>query len=712
MHAAPSGPPPKKPLPPLRQDIEILESGPEKSGAPAWVIHDPLQNRYFHIGRETYVLLSLWRSGATADDLAAAASDSLAIAVETEDVEKLAEFLDRNTLLDKADATNWQDIATRASQMKGSLWHRLLHNYLFFKIPLFRPEKSLVRMLPWVEPLYSRRAAIVVVLAGLAGLYLTTRQWEQFLHTFQNYATWDGALALACTLFVTKALHELGHAITAVRYGCRVPAMGLAFMVLAPMLYTDVSDAWRLKSRRERLNIHAAGIVVELALACIATLLWAFLPDGPLRGAAFTVATVSWIMTLVINLNPLMRFDGYYLFAEMIGIDNLQNRSGALGQWKLRQLLFAPGLAPPEQLSRNWQTALIAYAWASWIYRFFLFLGIALLVYHVSFKLLGIVLFAVEIWVFIARPVVREVTEWITDMPKAASPRRLALTGSLALAAMAALIVPISGHIDVPAVAEAETIVRLYPPRAARVVRVETERGAVVKAGAHLVRLELPEIDDEIATTRIRLGMTRLRLARITDDLKDRQERLVLTHEHDTLITRLSGLEKEKSELVIRAPIAGKVLELPSYLHAGRWIGKSDLLALIADRQDHRVAGYVAGTHLARLYDRAEGAFIPDDLTRPAFKVTLESVAKAGAATIDIPALTSLYGGAIPVTPDANRSLVPAAAQYRVELKPRDLGSALDQTIRGVVRLEAEPESVLHAVWKQATKVFVRESGF
>lgn len=707
-----SGPPATKPLPPLRRDIEIVPGGPEKSGAPAWIIHDPLQNRYFHITRETYEILSLWKGGTLPADLAAEASRSLDLTVEVADVEKLAAFLERHTLLDTGEAASWTDLALRAQRMHGSLWSRLLHNYLFFKIPLVRPEKTLQRLLPWVEPLYSRTAAFAAIASGLLGLYLTSRQWDQFLGTFHNYTSWEGVIALACTLFFIKGLHELGHAFTAARYGCRVPAMGLAFMVMAPMLYTDVSDAWRIQSRRQRLHIHGAGVVVELALACIATLLWAFLPDGIVRGAAFTVASISWIMSLAVNLNPLMRFDGYYLFAEFIGIDNLQSRSTAFGQWKLRQILFAPGLQPPEPLDRRWQWSLILYAWMSWIYRFFLFLGIAVLVYHFSFKVIGIVLFAVEIWYFITRPVVHEVAEWIKIMPQVASPRRLTISASLAIPALIAAALPLSHHIDVPAIAEADTLIRVYPPRAAKVVSVNVERGAVVKAGMPLVTLELPEIDSEIAATRIRIDLTRLRLGRVADDTNDRQERLVMTHELDTLATRLAGLEKEKQELVVRAPISGKVLELPSGLHAGRWIGKTDLLALVADRQDHTVRGYVNGAYLSRVYDKASGRFIPDDLTRPSFDVALTGVARAGATSIDIPELTSLYGGAVAVTPDENHALVPTVAQYRVELAPVGLGAALDQTIRGVVRLDVARESLVMSLWKQVSKVLVRESGF
>ncbi len=200
-----------------------------------------------------------------------------------------------------------------------------------------------------------------------------------------------------------KAIHELGHALMATRYGVKVPSMGVALMVLAPFLYSDVSDAWRLASRRQRLAIDWAGILAELMLASVALTAWVFLPDGMLKTIAFVTATTSLVMSLVLNLNPFMRFDGYYILADWTGIPNLQTRAIVVGRWLMREVLFGLGAQPPEPFSRRALVILALYAYAIWIYRFFLFLGIALLVYHATFKVLGIILFLIEIGWFIAR---------------------------------------------------------------------------------------------------------------------------------------------------------------------------------------------------------------------------------------------------------------------------------------------------------------------
>jgi putative peptide zinc metalloprotease protein len=159
-------------------------------------------------------------------------------------------------------------------------------------------------------------------------VFLVSRDWQRFVGTFPHLFSL-GALAFGVALFFAKFCHEFGHAFMAKRAGCRVQSMGVAFMVLLPMFYTDVSDAWRVNDRRARLLIGAGGVLAELLLACIALLVWSLLPDGPARTAAFMLASATWITTLVVNLNPFMRFDGYFLLSDLWEVDNLQGRAFA-----------------------------------------------------------------------------------------------------------------------------------------------------------------------------------------------------------------------------------------------------------------------------------------------------------------------------------------------------------------------------------------------
>jgi len=155
------------------------------------------------------------------------------------------------------------------------------------------------------------------------------------------------------------------------------------------MAYTDTTETWRLTDRWKRLQVAAAGIATELVVAIWATLAWALLPEGTLRGAVFALATTSWVATLAINASPFMRFDGYFILCDALDMPNLHERSFAMARWKLREWLFGLNAPRPEHFSPRKQAALITFAWVVWLYRLVVFLGIAVLVYHFFIKLVA-----------------------------------------------------------------------------------------------------------------------------------------------------------------------------------------------------------------------------------------------------------------------------------------------------------------------------------
>src|SRR3569833_2826403 len=118
------------------------------------------------------------------------------------------------------------------------------------------------------------------------------------------------------------------------RYGCRVPTMGVAFLVLFPVAYTDVNDEWRLRERRQRLAVGADGMLTELAVAAWATLARVMLPEGELRNTTFVLATFTWISSIAIITSPFMRFDCFFLLSDWLDFPNLHQRAFALGRWQ------------------------------------------------------------------------------------------------------------------------------------------------------------------------------------------------------------------------------------------------------------------------------------------------------------------------------------------------------------------------------------------
>ena len=702
-------------LPELRQELRLEQGAPGPSGQPTWLIVDPIQHRYIQVDDASYELLSYWQPGATFEALCQAMAGEFGRSVRDDDLAAFVKFLEDNHLTAEPSSDGWRSYAAAAQRAEHSWFMWLIHNYLFVKIPLFKPEAALRRYLPCVLPLYTRTFFVIVGSIGAAGLYLVSRQWDVFSSTFQHFFSLEGALTYAVALVVVKSAHELGHAFTAVRYGCRVPSMGICFLVMFPVLYTDVTDAWRLKSRKERLLIGGAGVTVELTLACLATFAWPFLAEGPLKSLAFSIATVGWVLSLVINLNPLMRFDGYYLFADALGIDNLQPRAFALGRWRMRELLFGLGDRPPEHFDAKTTRIMIGFAWAVWIYRLILFTGIALLVYHMTFKILGLILFAVEIIYFIAKPIAGELAYWWRERGSLAATPRTKITAALFVILLLAAAVPWSTRVYVPAILEAADLAHIYPQRAGLVKEVRVKPGDTVQAGDIIAVLASPEIDLQILVTRRRIALVTMRLARRSSDDEDRSRSLVMEREIISLKSTLAGLIREADELVIRSPSDGVVAELNFELHAGRAIGRSEFVALVKGRGSLVARGYLAERDIMRVQAGTRGRFIADLPGMAALSVTLKDIAQSGARAIELPELASAHGGAIAVRPHQGEKgytrLVPVEAQYLAVMSTDAKVPAPMYAIRGVVQLDGETQSFISRAWRQAASVLVRESG-
>ncbi|MEZ5933638.1 MAG: hypothetical protein R3F54_17140 [Alphaproteobacteria bacterium] len=693
-------------------DLEIQPAADTETGEPAWVIYDPLQRRYFQIDQRTKELIHLWNTVCSVDMLANRAEERLGISIGNDQIADLVAFLQSANLLESD--TSGNKYATRARRKADGVFlpSKLIKNSLFFKVPLISSDRFLRVLAPYVEPLYSWKSVAFVATIGLLGLYLVSRQWAVFWATFSETFSFEAVAGIAASLLLLKIVHEFGHALTAVRFGCHVPSMGVAVMLFAPVLYTDVSDTWRLSSRRKRMLVSGAGVAVEIAIACVATCLWAFLPDGTARGIVFILATSAWITSLAFNLNPFMKFDGYYLLSDFLKVDNLQQRAFALGRWRMREILFAPGLEPPEFFAPRLRRGLIAFAWATWVYRLILGMTIALIVYSFAFKLLGMAMSAFVLWFLLVKPAIKEVGSWKALLGPKLPRLRLSVMTGLALALLSFLCVPWFSRIEIPALLQVADLTHVYPPESAEIISVDARRGEFVQKSTAILHLHSPELDMELAATKIQADIVKLRLARITVDSVDRSEARVLARELDSLLVKHEGLLERREALVVRAPITGTLVELDPELHEGRWITRDHRLASMSALETSVVKGYVSASGLDRLPPDAEGAFIPDDLTRRPIPVKLIEVVDVGSLTIDIPELASIYGGKVLARVDQGQRPAPVNAQYLVTLEPHGQHREPWQAVRGVVNLEGASVSLIGLAWNRIAAILVRESGF
>ncbi len=705
-------------LPRLRENLKILPDDTSGSGE-SWMIQDPVRSLYFQIGWREFSILARWWHGNPSAVIEAVQAET-ALDIDEDDIDDVRHFLEHNELValsGRQNFTQWREKRAAAGQ-KSFL--SLVQKGMFLRIPLLRSTEPVLRLIAPLADLFFRPGFwMTVILVAMMGGYIALRQWDAFLANAMGLVSLEGATYSVIALVISKICHEFAHASTAHRYGVRVPAMGIAFMVFWPVLYSDTTDSWRLFDRVKRLRIAAAGVLVELALASFALLAWGMLPQGAFRDGAFVLASVAWVMTLLINLNPLMKFDGYYLLADWLEIDNLHPRAFAMGKWVLRRIFFGLELPCPEpDLSPSRQKFLIILCYALWLYRVFLAVGIAFLVYEFLFKALGLVIMAAAIVMLLGIPIHKEIKEILMKRSIIKTVWRPVMTMLGLCCILAVLIVPWHGRIPVSAVLQAGGETIIYPPTPGQIRNVAVSTGDRVFQGDILFQLEAPQLERDIERLETRVRSLALRISRIRGSATKIRQEPVLRRQFASAFSELKGLKEHQEQLVIRAPFDGRVMEMNSNLRVGLWVSDDLPLVVLADTSQSVAVAYLRESDLRYVRSGDLVRFYPDAPDMAARDMRVRDINPTSARILKDIVLAAPLGGDVPSRmsekPGADFSsqhYIPEAAVFRVLMESPDPVSDL-YALRGTAYIEGEKRSIIGEVWRRAVGVFIRESGF
>jgi putative peptide zinc metalloprotease protein len=691
------------PTPSLREDLRLSEAAPGPSGEPCWMIHDSVVNRFYRIGWLEFECLLRW--GQTPRRICQQIGEQTPLQPEVEQVLGLRQFLEQHQLLrPNADALARLRARSEGNQwLTGKWW---LHHYLFFRIPLLHPQRHLQQLAERLGWLFHPVTAWLVILLGGLGVLLVLQQWDSFSHAVLESFSLDGLLSFALALAVAKTLHELGHALVATRMGLRVAHMGVAFVVLWPMLYTDTGESWKLRSSRQRLAIASAGILTELALAGLATLGWALSEPGMLRNALLYLATTSWILSLALNLSPFMRFDGYFILSDLLDFPNLHERSSAVARVAIRRTLLGLDEPWPEPFPPSRRRLLVAFAVATWLYRLVLFLGIALAVYLLFFKVLGIFLFLVEIAWFIVLPVWRELKHWWSARAGIPSRRRY-LLWAMGLAALLLLALPWHSQVRVAGVARAEQQLRVFSPYPARLQAVREE--GTVEAGATLVVLDEPDITARMLGNQANIAGYRARLSGLIAEPGGLQQQIATAQRLDVELEQIRAANSEVARLTLTAPFPGQWRDLESQWQRGQWIGSHEQIGVLINPHSWQVDAYVEQdqVHLLSAGDRAR--FYPSG--RPlAIEGRVLEIGSTQVSRLGHSMLAAQQGGPIGTSREGD-GLTPTTPLFHVLVQLDGPPGGLRETL-GHVQIDGRHRSLLGEMAIYTAGVLLRESGF
>lgn len=365
---------------------------PQDSGY--WIVKDPLSLSYTMLSeQEMAVLRNVDGTRSIADLLALLNTAWPQREFTREDIEDFLAQLIQNQLVIRT-STSRVPISPRSISPDAGRTGFRIGSLLRFQMRLTDPTPLLNRLEPLIRRLFSRESGLVLMALVAVALTIVVLRFDQLAKNLPgpwDFFGPDNLLLLLASFVIVKTLHELGHAFAARRFGAECHEAGVMLMMFTPLLYTNVTDAWIL-DRRSRLMITAAGMLVELALASVATILWFAAAPGILKAILANIMVLCTAGTLVFNGNPLLRFDGYFLLTDLAGLPNLSHRASQ----RLQQFWSFLLLGRTEVRTEHEPPFILAYAICSGIYRVSLSLAILLMLYHLfdhwNLRIIGLAL--------------------------------------------------------------------------------------------------------------------------------------------------------------------------------------------------------------------------------------------------------------------------------------------------------------------------------
>lgn len=481
-----------------------------------FVVKNPALRTYHKMGEQEFFLLEQLDGQRSAAEVLAAFEAKFGDPLSIDELQEFIEIASQRELLNDGrtgsaaandDDDEEDDLPIEAGTKKKQSW-------LYFRYSFFDPNRLFNRLEPsmqfvWTRGFFFASAALIAVAALTA--------WNNradLATTFHSSLHWETLVLVWLVTILVTTCHEFAHGLTCKHYGGDVHEVGLLVMFFTPCFYCNVSDAWLIPEKRKRLWITAAGGYCDLCLWAAALLVWRFTHQETLVNfIAYIVLSVCGVRGLI-NLNPLMKLDGYYLLCDGLGVPNLRRRARERWMGIVRSLLW--GARFPEPVAKG--RILTIYGAITWVF-YVMFLDV---MYIGLCKWLG------ERWGFVgfagatylAFILVRRIFkgflgEEFMTMLKTRYKRTALWVGGIVLALIASVVVRIDNRASGSFSVRPGKHLEVRAAVAGFLRAVNYDQGEQVGDGAVIGRLEIPDLDSLIAQKNAQLRESEANLRRL-----------------------------------------------------------------------------------------------------------------------------------------------------------------------------------------------------
>ncbi len=562
---------------------------------------------------------------------------------------------------------------------------------LFFRIPVTNPDIFLNKTVEYVRPLFSKWALVGWLALILTAGFVAIQNSSRLAVPLGGILAAGNIAIMWVTLIVLKLLHELGHAYACKVFGGHVPEMGLYMIAGTPCAYVDATASWGFSKKSHRLIVCLAGVYIELAVAAVALLIWSVTRSPLLSSVMFNVALLSSVVTIAFNINPLMRYDGYYVLSDLLEIPNLRQKSRDYIVSLAKR--FALGISQQNvPVTTGLKATYIIYGVSSSLYRVCVVMGIAILIASKIF-LLGLIIGGFYIVNELQRTV-RTTAHYLLKSHETDSvrPRAIAVAVILFLVLPAGLfLAPIPHNVQVSGVlgGEHEKIIHATTPGFVREVKIPV--GQVVQTGQQIAQLDNDDFRKQFADAKCEYQIAELRHqaseAVGPADIKRTSE--MLKWYKSQLMTRQSEYEG----LAIKAVNSGRIVAGLGQRDIGRYVNLNEKIATISSgqwtvrtvlREEDLTATNLAVGQTVEFRCASEPS--------REYRGTVIRVSPQGDRQVSLAQLTQLGGGEIAVD---TRTFQAEHPHFEVDIKLDNAdSSALKYGMTGTIQIASASEPV------------------
>ena len=599
-------------------------------------------------------------------------------------------------------------IYERYLKRRRQTWKQWLLNPMSLKVPLIDPDSFLVRWAHTLRWVFGPWGAVLWLAVVLPAILIAGQHYDELTGNLSDQILSSSNLVVLAAVFpVVKLLHELGHGFATRVWGGAVHEMGLMLLVFAPAPYVDASASSAFRSKWRRAIVGAAGMLVEVFVAALALFIWVLVEPGIVRAVAFNVMVVAGVSTIVINGNPLLRYDAYYILCDLIEMPNLGQRGPKYLTYLWNKWVFgATDQEPPaETASERWW--LVLYTPISWCYRMFITFAIALFVAG-EFFFFGVLLAAWSLVTQVGMPLFKA-TNYVLKNPTLQRKRTRALRtyGGLVGGILALVLL-----IPLPSRTQSEGVIWLPEQSILRAgangffARWLVEPGTPVQRGAAIALLEDPQLDAELAVAKARVAEARARLnaESLGEPAKLEISKRKLREEEE----QLARVNERHAKLVVTAEsdgtlTAGQPGDLP-----GRFFKKGELVGHVLDRKQliARVVVQQADIDLVRTRYRSAELRLADSIA-DTFSTVILRETPGGMDELPTPALAISNGGLIATDPrDSNgNKVLERVFIFDMQLPQDVLPNAFGERV--YVRFSHALEPLAAQGWRRLRQLFL-----